>query len=68
MRAICLYLHLHQPIRYREYSIFDVGNNSNYFNDDYHGRQSNERIFQKVTAKSYHPMLALLEQDRKSVV
>ena len=26
MRAISLYLHIHQPIRYREYSIFDVGN------------------------------------------
>ena len=33
MRAICLYLHIHQPIRYREYSIFDVGNTANYFHD-----------------------------------
>jgi len=63
MRAICLYLHLHQPIRYREYSIFDVGNTSNYFYDDYHGRQSNERIFKKVTAKSYRPMLTLLHRN-----
>ncbi len=63
MRAICLYLHLHQPVRYREYSIFDVGNNSNYFEDDFHGRQSNERIFKKVATKSYHPMLDLLEKN-----
>ena len=63
MRAICLYLHIHQPTRYREYSIFDVGNDSNYFNDDYHGRQSNERIFRKVADKSYRPMLALLERN-----
>ena len=63
MRAICLYLHMHQPIRYREYSIFDVGNSTNYFNDDYHGRQSNERIFKKVANKSYHPMLNLLEKS-----
>lgn len=62
MRAICLYLHMHQPLRYREYSIFDVGNASNYFNDDFHGRQSNQRIFKKVAQKSYHPMLDLLEQ------
>ena len=62
MRAICLYLHMHQPVRYREYSIFDVGNTTNYFNDDYHGRQSNERIFKKVASKSYHPMLDLLEK------
>ena len=60
MRAICLYLHIHQPIRYREYSIFDVGNNSNYFNDDYNSRQNNERIFKKVAKKSYYPMLRLL--------
>ena len=63
MRAICLYLHIHQPVRYREYSIFDVGNDSNYFNDNFNGRQSNERIFKKVTDKSYRPMLNLLEKN-----
>lgn len=65
MRAICLYLHIHQPIRYREYSIFDVGNNSNYFYDQYNGRQSNERIFRKVAEKSYYPMLNLLLDNMK---
>lgn len=65
MRAICLYLHMHQPVRYREYSVFDIGNSSNYFNDTYNGRQSNERIFKKVTDKSYRPMLALLEKNMK---
>lgn len=63
MRAICLYLHIHQPVRYRQYSIFDVSNTSNYYNDDYNGRQSNERIFRKVTEKSYRPMLQLLEDN-----
>lgn len=63
MRAICLYLHIHQPIRYREYSIFNVSNNSNYFVDDYYGRQSNERIFKKVANKSYRPMLNLLDSN-----
>ena len=63
MRAICLYLHIHQPIRYREYPIFDVGNVSNYYGDDYNGRQSNQRIFEKVTDKSYRPMLKLLEEN-----
>ena len=65
MRAICLYLHIHQPIRYREYSIFEVGNNSNYYNDLYDSRQSNRRIFDKVTQKSYRPMLNLLEKKIK---
>ena len=63
MRAICLYLHIHQPVRYRQYSIFDVANNSNYFTDRYDGRQSNERIFKKVAEKSYKPMLDLLERN-----
>lgn len=66
MRAICLYLHIHQPLRYREYSIFDVSNNSNYYNSDWNSRQSNERIFKKVAEKSYHPMLNLLEKNIKS--
>lgn len=63
MRAICLYLHIHQPVRYREYSIFDVSNDSNYFHDHCNSRQSNERIFKKVTDKSYRPMLELLERN-----
>ena len=62
MRAICLYLHIHQPVRYREYSIFDVSNNSNYFDCNYDERQNNQRIFDKVTKKSYRPMLELLEK------
>ena len=65
MRAICLYLHIHQPIRYREYSFFEVGNCSDYFYDDLSGRQSNERIFKKVAEKSYRPMLNLLERNIK---
>ncbi|MBR2640878.1 glycoside hydrolase family 57 protein [Candidatus Saccharibacteria bacterium] len=65
MRAICLYLHIHQPTRYRQYSAFDISNNSNYYVDEYGGRQSNERIFKKVAEKSYFPMLRLLEKNMK---
>lgn len=65
MRAICLYLHMHQPVRYREYSAFDISNTDNYFNDRFDGRQSNERIFKKVAEKSYYPMLDLLEKKMR---
>ncbi len=66
MRAICLYLHVHQPFRYRPYSIFDVSNNSNYFFDkNYNSKQSNERIFKKVLEKSYRPTFSLLEENLK---
>ena len=66
MRAICLYLHIHQPVRYRQYPIFDVGNNSNYWDADFNSPQSNQRIFEKVTQKSYRPMLKLLEKKMVS--
>lgn len=65
MRAICLYLHIHQPLRYREYSFFDIGNNSNYFYPEYTSRENNERIFRKVAEKSYYPMLGLLLENMK---
>ena len=66
MRAICLYLHIHQPWRYRRYSIFDVAHNHNYwYEKDYYDKQNNERIFRKVAEKSYHPMLDLLEKNLK---
>lgn len=63
MRAICLYLHMHQPWRYRQYSIFNVSRDHNYWQDDYYSKQSNERIFRKVAKKSYHPTLDMLERN-----
>lgn len=63
MRALCLYLHMHQPFRYRRYSIFDVSRDSHYFDCDFYDKQSNERIFKKVAEKSYRPTLALLERN-----
>ena len=65
MRAICLYLHIHQPNRYRKYSAFEIGNNSDYFNAGFNDAESNERIFKKVAKKSYHPMLDLIEKNIK---
>ncbi|MBR1801832.1 glycoside hydrolase family 57 protein [Candidatus Saccharibacteria bacterium] len=61
MRAICLYLHVHQPYRVRAYSIFNVARDHNYWNSDFYSKQSNERIFKKVAEKSYHPMFDLIE-------
>lgn len=63
MRAICLYLHIHQPIRYRKYSVFDIGNNDDYWHDDFSSKQNNERIFKKVAEKSYRPTLAAIEKN-----
>jgi alpha-amylase len=62
-RAICLYLHVHQPYRVRPYSIFEAGHDSNYwFDTAYESRVSNERIIHKVAEKSYRPTNALLKE------
>lgn len=55
-RAIVLYLHVHQPFRVRHYTIFDAGQNHDYFfTQPYDDRTSNERIAHKVAEKSYIP-------------
>lgn len=54
-------MHVHQPWRVRDYSIFDTANNHNYF-DSSQQSLSNKFIMQKVAEKSYRPMNALLEK------
>jgi alpha-amylase len=54
-KAIVLYLHVHQPFRIREYTIFDIANHHDYFDAEYDNRTSNERIIHKVAEKSYLP-------------
>jgi len=62
-RGIVLYLHAHQPLRVRKYSVFDTAINHDYFNDSVNNSgQNNEQIFKKVADKSYRPMNALLEK------
>lgn len=55
MKAINVYLHVHQPFRIRHYTIFDAGMHHDYFNAPYADRTNNERIAHKVAAKSYLP-------------
>jgi len=55
MKSICLFFQVHQPIRYRRYRFFDIGND-HYYYDDY----SNETSLRKVTEKSYLPANKLL--------
>ena len=62
-RGITLYMHVHQPYRVRDYSVFDTSENHNYFVDpDAQSNRNNEKIFNKVANKSYRPMNALLEK------
>lgn len=62
-RGITLYLHVHQPLRVRDYTVFDTAIDHNYFNDpDPLGDRNNRKIFEKVADKSYRPMNALLQR------
>lgn len=55
-RAICLYLHVHQPYRIKNYTIFDIAKDHQYFNDHSEGQDTNNRyILDKVSEKSYLP-------------
>jgi alpha-amylase len=61
VKAIVLYLHVHQPYRIKHYTIFDVSKDHAYFNDENPKSQTNNRaIFEKVSRKSYLPTNSLL--------
>lgn len=55
MPSICFYLHVHQPWRLRNFSIFDIGKNVDYFDQD-----SNQKYFERIARKSYLPTNKIL--------
>lgn len=78
MPSICFYFKVHQPYRLKPYSIFDIGNDPEYFLSEQGGeprtssepvrgeRRNNAAIIKKVARKCYDPtnaiLLELLEQ------
>lgn len=59
-KGITLYLHVHQPWRVRDYSVFDTAQRHDYFDDDSLTERNNRLVFEKVADKSYRPMNKLL--------
>lgn len=57
MPAICCYFQVHQPYRLRRYTVFDMGQNSIYEDDD-----KNCDILLRVARSSYLPMNELLHK------
>jgi alpha-amylase len=55
MKSICLFFHVHQPLKHRRYRFFDIGNN-HYYYDDY----TNEKTIRDLAEKSYLPANKLL--------
>ncbi len=60
MSSICLYFHVHQPLRIKRYRIFDIGHDSEYFNDSSETDLNNHKVLEKVARKSYLPTNKLL--------
>jgi len=61
MVSVCFYFQVHQPYRLRNYTIFEIGKNRNYYDNP-----KNEQILKKVAEKCYIPannlMLKLIEK------
>ena len=60
MKSVCFYFQVHQPYRVKRYGVFDIGSDSEYFNDRSEGDLNNRRIIEKVARKSYIPATKLL--------
>lgn len=55
MPSVCFYFQVHQPVRIKEYTFFDIGERHDYFND-----QLNAEILNKVSDKCYLKANAVL--------
>lgn len=64
-KTLCLYFQVHQPIRLRKYHFFDIGKNTDYY-DDF----ANRTITRKVAERCYLPanrmMLDLIQKYGKN--
>lgn len=61
-KSIQLYLHVHQPWRLRDYTVFDTGSDHNYFVSSSNSAINNANILRKVATKSYLPTNKLLKK------
>ncbi len=57
MPSVCLYFQIHQPHRLRPYSIFDIGDRHDYFDEDRNGQ-----LCRSVAEKCYLPTNDLILQ------
>ena len=55
MVKVCFYFQVHQPFRMQKYTVFDIGNKKNYFDESY-----NKEVMQRVAKKCYLPANTIL--------
>ncbi|MBU2634559.1 MAG: glycoside hydrolase family 57 protein [Nanoarchaeota archaeon] len=66
MVSTCFYFQVHQPYRLKKFSIFEIGQNVNYFESTNLTKYNNQELIKKVSNKCYLPtnklMLNLLQE------
>ncbi len=60
MPSICFYFQIHQPYRIKKYSVFDIGQDHNYFDDENLKEKGNREVMEKVAKKCYLPTNKIL--------
>ncbi|MDF1497878.1 MAG: glycoside hydrolase family 57 protein [Patescibacteria group bacterium] len=60
MPSICFYFQVHQPHRIKKYSVFDIGNDHNYFDDENLKEKGSRAVMEKVARKCYLPTNEIL--------
>lgn len=60
MPSVVFYFHAHQPYRIKDYNLFSIGEDRDYFSGSTNDRLDNKHILRKVSAKCYLPMNRLL--------
>jgi len=55
MANVCMYFQVHQPYRLKRYSVFEIGEHKNYFD-----QEKNRAVLNKVAQKCYLPANAVL--------
>ncbi len=55
MSSICFYFQVHQPLRLKRFSVFDIGKGEGYFSEGSDDALDNLKILKKVARKCYLP-------------
>jgi alpha-amylase len=58
--SVCFYFQVHQPFRIKRYSVFDVGRDHNYFDDENLKEKGTRAVIEKVARKCYLPTNEIL--------
>lgn len=64
-RTLCLYFQVHQPIRLRKYHFFDIGKNSDYY-DDFANMSFTRKIAERCYLPANRVMLDLIHKYGKN--